>query len=201
MNSWKTTSAGILTILGAAVTVWFHRAALTPELIMGAATAAMTGLGLILARDNDKSSEDVGAKPAPADSASSGAARGPLMLLCLVALLLGAVLTGCQAPPQRIAYDLVAAPAMTSDHAMQIWGDYVSQQKQSGHPVSLDQERQVLAAYRKCKAAELAAIDAAHLAANSMGSTNSITSQLQSPAASQALSDLVAVIRQFGGNL
>ncbi len=88
MNSWKTTSTGILAIVGALVTLWFERHRLTPEIVMAAATAVLTGIGLILARDNDKTSEDAGAKPAP------GPRPGiPLMLLALCGLL--AFAPGC----------------------------------------------------------------------------------------------------------
>lgn len=194
MNSWKTTSAGLLTIIGALVTLWFHRAGLTPEIVMGCATAVLTGIGLILARDNDKTSEDVGAKPA-ATSAGSGNARGVALLLLCLSLAGVGLWAGCQAPPQRIAYNTVAAPAVTADHAMQVWGDYV---KQFHPPVS--QERAVLDDYRKYRAAELAAIDSAHLAADSMSSTN-FTAVIHSPEASQALDDLVALIRKFGAKL
>ena len=65
MKSWKTTVAGICAILAAVA------GALAAELDGDPATTAnwtaviaavVAGLGLIAARDNDKSSEDVGAK-------------------------------------------------------------------------------------------------------------------------------------------
>ncbi len=191
MNSWKTTSTGILTILGAVLILWFQRAALTPEIIMGAATAVLTGIGLILARDNDKTSEDVGAG---AKTPLKTTRLMPCLLLCLSLAGVG-LWAGCQATPQRIAYNTVAAPVVTSDQAMKVWGDYVHQ----FHPPA-SQERQVLAAYRKVKAAELAAIDSAHLAADSMSSTN-FSGIIQSPEVTQSLADLVALIRQFGAKL
>jgi hypothetical protein len=83
---------------------------------------------------------------------------------------------------------------------MKIWGDYVHQ----NHP-GPDAERKVLAAYKKYRAIELEAIDAAHVAADSMSSTNSATATvntvLQSPEVQQALTDLVEVIRQFGAKI
>lgn len=65
MKSWKTTSAGILMIAGAIVRAGFAWKAksLSEEAVMTILTTLVGGIGLILARDNDKSSEDVGAKP------------------------------------------------------------------------------------------------------------------------------------------
>ena len=62
-TSWKTTTAGVLSIVVAvasAALVWLKTGGL-PDFgpVMAAVTA---GVGLIAARDNDKSSEDVGAK-------------------------------------------------------------------------------------------------------------------------------------------
>jgi hypothetical protein len=64
MGSWKTTSAGIAAVLGGLVTLYFSYKAgtLNEGSITAAVTAILGGLGLIFARDNDKSSEDVGAK-------------------------------------------------------------------------------------------------------------------------------------------
>ena len=63
MKSWKTTLAGVLSIgvaVGSAALAWLKTGAL-PDL--GAVVAAVTaGVGLLMARDNDKSSEQVGAK-------------------------------------------------------------------------------------------------------------------------------------------
>jgi hypothetical protein len=117
-----------------------------------------------------------------------------ILSLAIVPLWFG---TGCQSPPQRVAFNVASAPVTTSDQAMKVWGDYVHQ----FHP-AVEQERKVLVAYRKVKAAELAAIDAAHAAANAMSSTNTLsatlTTQLQSPEVSQALSELLDVLRSIG---
>lgn len=65
-GSWKTTLCGALTILAATITL-----VLVPMLDLDPATApnwsalgaaVLAGIGLLFARDNDKSSEDVGAK-------------------------------------------------------------------------------------------------------------------------------------------
>lgn len=63
MKSWKTTTAGVLTIIGAVASA----GVLALKGQYEAAVAALTlgipqGLGLIAARDNDKTSEQVNAK-------------------------------------------------------------------------------------------------------------------------------------------
>lgn len=60
-RSWKTTSTGILAIAGALVGLWFKRDSLDEATLMAAVTAVVTGVGLLTARDDDKTSEDVGA--------------------------------------------------------------------------------------------------------------------------------------------
>lgn len=63
MNSWKTTSAGIISIIGGLVRLIFaFKTGITEEAIMTSVTTIVAGIGLIFARDNDKSSEDVGLK-------------------------------------------------------------------------------------------------------------------------------------------
>lgn len=62
-GSWKTTLTGILTIAGAVVAagLQYLKTGTLPE--FGPLIAAVTaGVGLIAARDNNKSSEEVGAK-------------------------------------------------------------------------------------------------------------------------------------------
>ncbi len=198
-KSWKTTLFALVAATGGAVLGAYQ---LKPQMLAGF-PAWLPGAGLLMsiigtaclgvfARDNDKTSEQVGAT---GPSQSSNVPVKVLALLVACGLLAGYV-TGCQSPPQRQAYNVVAAPAMTLDHVMQIWGDYVK----ANHP-PVEQERAALNLYRKAKAAELAAIDAAHLAADTMVSTNltaTVTTSLQSPEAAQALSDLVDLVRQCG---
>lgn len=64
-KSWKTTVAGIGTILGAigyALAAQFDTDPTTLPNWGGVIVAITSGVGLLFARDNDKSSEDVGAK-------------------------------------------------------------------------------------------------------------------------------------------
>jgi 23S rRNA pseudoU1915 N3-methylase RlmH len=123
-----------------------------------------------------------------------------LAVLPICALLMGGCFGGCQAPPQRVAYNVVSAPVVTTETVMGMWGDYVKQ----FHP-PLDQELAVLKAYNKAKAAELASIDSAHAAAQATSSTNSPTSVFlslpQSPEAAQALSELIDLVKSFGVKL
>lgn len=88
MKSWKTTVAGIASIVAAIAT------ALASVLDSDAATVAnwdlvvvslTAGLGLVFARDNDKSSQDVGARPDPGNRYKFPYASVVLLgcLLCL----------------------------------------------------------------------------------------------------------------------
>lgn len=72
MNSTNTTTTGLLCLGLALVSalLWLYGPeeshATANEIItklLSVATSAITGLGLIMARDNNKSSEDVGIKP------------------------------------------------------------------------------------------------------------------------------------------
>lgn len=65
MSSWNTTATGILTIIvavGGAVKMLLDSDASTNPDWNTVAAAIAAGIGLILARDNGKSSESVGAK-------------------------------------------------------------------------------------------------------------------------------------------
>jgi cytochrome c biogenesis factor len=65
MKSWKTSLAGvaaILTAVGAALTAAFDSDPATNVDIAVLMASVLAGVGLLMARDNDKSSESVGAK-------------------------------------------------------------------------------------------------------------------------------------------
>ncbi len=65
MKSWKTTTAGIACIIAAIATVlkaMFDGDPSTAPAWEAVAAEVMAGVGLLSARDNDKSSEDVGAE-------------------------------------------------------------------------------------------------------------------------------------------
>jgi len=62
MKSWKTTAAGVVGIVvavGSAALVWLKTGAMPDFAPVIAAVSA--GVGLVMARDNDKTSEQVGA--------------------------------------------------------------------------------------------------------------------------------------------
>jgi len=59
-TNWKTTSFGILAIVGGIVALVFAPA-ITAPIIMGSATSIVTGVGLIFAKDGDVTG---GTKPA-----------------------------------------------------------------------------------------------------------------------------------------
>ncbi len=63
MKSWKTTSAGILAIVGGIVRFYFaiKSGNITEEAVMTTATAIVSGIGLLFARDNNVTSEEAGA--------------------------------------------------------------------------------------------------------------------------------------------
>lgn len=61
LANWKTTSAGITAIVGAIVGLIYAPHPLTPEVITASVTAFLLGLGMIFARDGNKSSEQSGA--------------------------------------------------------------------------------------------------------------------------------------------
>jgi len=63
MKSWKTTLAGVLTIVGALCTAGIAALKGQMEVAIGALTVGIpSGIGLMKSRDDDKSSEDVGTK-------------------------------------------------------------------------------------------------------------------------------------------
>lgn len=195
MKSWKTTSAGALAIVSAITTLWFQRASLTPELITGAAAAILTGVGLLCARDNDKSSEDVGAKDPPATLPKTG----PLLALSLAAgLALSSA--GCSTTPSTAAYRTSATAKVSVDSAMRSWGNYVAQ----FHP-PVSQEAAVRDAFKKYQLAQAAILDAAinYRTAQETGDAEGQTTAQNAlsasvATASGALDDLVALIQSFG---
>ena len=61
-GSWKTSSAGILMIIGGLVHIGFSikNKTFTEQDLMAQITLIIGGIGLFFARDNDKTSADVG---------------------------------------------------------------------------------------------------------------------------------------------
>ena len=123
-----------------------------------------------------------------------------LALSLFLALGLAGLMVGCAGTPGRIAYNTVAAPAVTVDVAMTAWGDYVAQ----FHPPAAT-ELKVKAAYELYQKTELVAIDAAQAYATlaSSGSTNGLGEaqlydMLSSQTSRNALNDLVNLLTSLG---
>lgn len=93
-TSWKTTSSGILMILGALIGIYYNRANLTPETLMVAATAILGGIGLIFARDNNVSSAAIVQKQEDKAAEKNSMPPGlPIWIIAFAVLSLG--LGGC----------------------------------------------------------------------------------------------------------
>ncbi len=97
MTSWKTTSAGILAIVGGITRIAFaiKAHAVTEEAVITAATAILTGLGLMFARDNNVTSEQV---QAAKEKPPSG---GTLPMWILVGILSFALFNTAATCPNR----------------------------------------------------------------------------------------------------
>lgn len=202
-TSWKTSFFGLMAAIGAAALGALQLKpdffAGWPHWLPGAAlllsTIGTAGVGLA-ARDNDKTSEDVGAKPA-----TPGSLRG-LATAAVLALGLAGVLIGCISTPATVAYQTEATTVTSADAAMNAWGAYVAQ----FHPPA-SQEAAVKAAYLKYQAAIEAVIDASqvYVTLTASGSTNTVAAQNNVAAvtqlASQAFANLLNVIKQFGVKL
>jgi hypothetical protein len=54
MKNWKTTSTGIVMVAGAIAAIVFRTGPITAELFTGSLTGLLGGIGLIFAKDFDK---------------------------------------------------------------------------------------------------------------------------------------------------
>jgi len=201
-SSYKTTTFGLMAALGTAVTT-AHAAGMIHDLPKWLGTAAelatVLGIGGIgfFARDNDKTSEDVGAKNTP----TAPGRQAPLLSIGFALLLCGAgmcfAFTGCQSTPQRIAYNTVAAPVITLDEAMRAFADYAKE-----HPLTAQQMSHARVIYGRAQAAELLAIDTAKIASAAASGPNGVQAALRSQQAQQqfasALADLLTFLRALG---
>lgn len=209
MRSWKTTLFGLLAAAGGGIAASMSAGVIDPthfpawikDIAVMLGIVGTAGMGLA-ARDNDKSSEQVGAGTSGAGTSSGSSAK--LAFLFAGILALGGVvgLAGCQATPSRVAYNSVMVPATTADLAMTAWGDYVK----AYHP-PISEELKVKAAFEHYQAAELVAISTARIYADfaASGNTNALLvraqSTLTSQTATQALADLVNLLRGLGVKL
>jgi len=177
MKNWKTTLAGLMTAVALANphASWSNLLAALGSFLMGLA-----------AKDHDGGAGD--STPGP---------RVPLVLMLLLSCLAYSVV-GCHSTPQRTAYNVESAAAVTVEEAMTAWGDYVAQ----FHP-PVAQEEAVADALDKYQSAMLTAIDATQAvialrAAGTKDPTEALAkSQLAQQAASDALADLLGLLRKF----
>lgn len=125
------------------------------------------------------------------------------LALCGGLFITAIVPIGCSSTADRVTYKTVGTVAVSVDTAMHAWGDYVSAQKRAGTPVPLDQERQVLKAFKVYQSALAASVNAGVAYSQAKGDTNA-TPGLQASlnqaiaAVSAALSDLLGLISSFG---
>lgn len=122
-GSWKTTSAGLLAIAGGLVRMAFaiKSGNVTEEAVMTTITTIVTGIGLLVARDNNVTSEQAGAaKPEPTIS------KSVLPMLLIGALCLSPLaVTGCkttQTPAVTVAFRTLETTQILVDKAMKVYG-------------------------------------------------------------------------------
>jgi len=101
--SWKTTLCGVLALLGSLIPQFFPEAVKLGQFL----SAFAGGLGLIFARDNNKTSEDVGATPAVVHEPRHGRPGGTgtiigALFLCAFAIFFAGCASTPQADAQRI---------------------------------------------------------------------------------------------------
>lgn len=107
MKSWKTTVAGVLALVGGTLAQFFPQYAAHG----GFLAAIGAGLGLIFARDNNVSTEEVRGKASPA---------GPVLPVLLALVMLGGAGCATTQTPGRI----LATTAQTVDAAMVGWQEF-----------------------------------------------------------------------------
>lgn len=133
-GSWKTTSTGLLAILGGIVRLVFvvKSGNVSEEAVMTILTTIVTGVGLLAARDNDKSSEDV--KASPADKAVKDFTNPPASLGLLLLCGLLALGTGCRALAPQGVYkgdQILYNAELVIPTAYEVVHSYVSWEKQN----------------------------------------------------------------------
>jgi hypothetical protein len=137
---------------------------------------------------------------APAAAKSTTPPAGGIKLLLFILLLVPAFYTaGCSTSATTTAYQASQTGAVSLDAAMTAWGHYCKE-----FNPSYSERLQVEGLYNKAQAAETALVEgeliAATLSTNTISGTNalSINIPLLTQQAGQALSDLVALLRNFG---
>lgn len=195
MKSWKTTLCGVLALVGGGLTQFY------PEYAkLGGFLAFIgSGAGLLFARDNNVTSEQVGAnKPA-----SGNIAAGPSLWLLCGFLAFG--VSGCAlfkgATPAKQAVNVSDVSKVTVEAALSAWDAYIV-----AHHPPLSQQREVKRAWENYRAAQILILDAALVMkeAETAGTTTPEQQAQLSYAvteASAALADLIKLLQGFGVKL
>ena len=197
-TSWKTTVFGVLAGVGAGITGAYL---IKPE-ILAPFPAWLPGLGVLLssistaclgmaARDNNKTSEQVGAGP----GSGSPVAVRTLVAALLVASLAPLALEGC-ASANKAAYTGVSATDISVQTAMGIWNAYVG----AKHP-GPDKEMAVKRAYDAYQASMLLVCDAGAAYSASGGTNAAAALQYAVSHANQSFADLANTLTTFGVKL
>lgn len=192
MKSWKTTLGGSITALGGALLGagelgWIKEEHRYPIKLLGLLATILGPFMIgIFARDNDKSSEEVGAKK-PGIS--------PLLPAILAVSLLAVACSG----PGRNAYIASSATHATVEQAMFAWGDYVKQFKP---PVEAELKvKMAFEQYQKCMITAINEQQAYFRMLREAGTNAPPASErvrVTSRAVSDALFRLVETLRTYG---
>ena len=125
-----------------------------------------------------------------------------ILCFALLSLTIPTVYTGCKSSPNQIAFKTEQASKLTVTEAMGLWNVLVKSGK-----TTVDQERQVKAAFQKWQATQLAVCDAGKILAaysttNSAGITGAQSAFDQAIAdLGQSKTDLFNLLTQFGVKL
>lgn len=171
-GSWKTTSAGLLAIAGGIVRLAFaiKSGNVSEEAVMTTITTIVTGIGLLVARDNNVTSEQVNAgKHEPTVTKSTL----PLLLIGAMCISPLAVTSCKTTPPAVITYRALADTQIIVDRAMRTYGRLCAEGK-----VSVSKQAQIDAAHAQYRIAFRIAItglttkdltpDTVHILANDL---------------------------------
>jgi len=141
-HSWKTTSVGLTSIIGGLVRIGFMIKAggVSEEGVMTTVTTILTGIGFLLTRDNDKSTESV-QKDKPTVP--------PIVSIILIACILS-LGSGCKTSAPDVAVKVSDTSKVTVEAALRAWDAYIV----ANHP-PIESQRKVRDAYNEYRACQL----------------------------------------------
>lgn len=117
------------------------------------------------------------------------------LLIGALALGFTPVITGCHTTPQRVTYQAAATAGITVETAVRAYNVFAAQGK-----TTIEQNRQVKAAYEKYQAAYIVVCDAGAIYAGSNGA-NFAELQRALDAATASQGDIINLIKSFGVKL